>query len=159
MNAMIYIRGSRHDYDDWAKAGATGWSYDEVLPYFNSVGEQRAWRGQLPRQRRAVERLGSPIAERPVLRHGRSRRRTGINGKDDFNGAIQEGAGIYQVTQKGGVRCSTADGFLDPVRDRANLTVLGETMARVLPDEEQSGNKNGLGRAHGMRDFKLLPDR
>ena len=124
MNAMIYIRGNRADYDGWRDAhGATGWGYDDVLPYFiRSEGNTR---------------LGAPFHGQDGPLHVEDRRYThplsqawvdsavagGFKPTDDFNGAEQEGAGLYQVTCRKGRRWSVAKGYLEPARDRPNLEI------------------------------------
>ncbi|MBJ7356540.1 GMC family oxidoreductase N-terminal domain-containing protein [Nocardioides sp.] len=130
MNAMIYIRGNRADYDSWRdQYGATGWGFDDVLPYFvRSEGNTR---------------LGAPLHGRsgPLLVEDRtythelshafvdSAVSAGLKPTDDFNGAHQEGAGLYQVTCKRGRRWSTYDAFLKPARSRPNLTVTTRALA------------------------------
>lgn len=149
-NAMIYIRGHRSDYDGWAANGATGWSYDEVLPLFkrserNSRGANEHHGADGPLY---VEdpRSPNPLSERLV----EAMVATGIPRTDDFNGAEQLGAGLYQLTQHRGQRWTTADGYLRPARKRPNLTVLTDTHALRLRIED--------GRAVGVdvaRDGKL----
>lgn len=123
MNAMIYIRGNRADYDRWCDLGATGWGYDEVLPYFIKAEHN--------------SRLSAPFHGTDGPLHVEDRRYThplsqawvdaavawGLKPTDDFNGADQEGVGRYQVTQHKGRRWSTADAYLRPALDRSNLTV------------------------------------
>lgn len=130
INAMIYSRGHRWDYDHWAALGNTGWSYGDVLPYFRlSEHNERidnAWHGR-----------GGPLwvsdlrTDNPF--HGRfieAARQTGLPVTDDFNGVEQEGVGIYQVTQKHGERWSAARAYLFPhIGQRQNLHV--ETHAQV----------------------------
>lgn len=123
MNAMIYIRGNRADYDGWAKAGADGWSYDEVLPLFRRMETN---------SRGASEFHGASgpqyVEDAPDPREG-SRRlveamaRAGIGRTDDFNGAQQEGASMYQRFTRRGQRWTTYDGYLAPRRKQANLTI------------------------------------
>ena len=131
-NAMIYIRGNRSDYDGWADDGAKGWSYDEVLPYFkkseaNSRGGDRFHGTDGPlhiEDPRSPNALSQTIVDAMVA--------AGIPRNDDFNGADQVGAGLYQVTQHRGRRWTTADGYLTPARKRPNLTVwTGATVHRV----------------------------
>lgn len=130
INAMIYIRGNRRDYDSWAEAGNQGWSFDECLPYFKkSENQQRgasAWHG-----------ASGPLGVRDLVSPHRLSRHfidacadEGIPRNDDFNGPQQEGAGLYQVTQSGAKRCSTAAAFITPLAGRKNLVV--ETDAHVL---------------------------
>ena len=130
MNAMIYIRGSRHDYDGWAKSDATGWSYDEVLPLFkrsenNSRGASEYHGDSGPLH---IEDLRSPNPLTEALIAGMCS--TGLPRNDDFNGADQVGAGYNQVTHKRGMRWTTADGYIRPAMKRPNFTVL--TQAHVL---------------------------
>ncbi|MEV4458215.1 GMC family oxidoreductase N-terminal domain-containing protein [Microbispora sp. NPDC049633] len=141
-NAMIYIRGHRSDYDGWAANGATGWSYDEVLPLFKRAernsrgpGEYHGADGPL-----YVEDPRSPneLSERLVA----AMVGTGIPRNDDFNGAEQVGAGLYQLTQRRGQRWTTADGYLRPARKRPNLTVL--TGTHVLRLRVEGGRATGV---------------
>ena len=142
INAMIYIRGSRADYDHWAASGAHGWSYDDVLPYFKKAQNQE--RGES-----ALHGVGGPLNVAD-LRHKNplseafleAAGQIQLPATDDFNGATQEGVGYYQVTQKDGRRCSTARGFLAPARERANLTVL--TDARALKVDIKDGVARGI---------------
>jgi choline dehydrogenase-like flavoprotein len=123
INAMIYLRGNRVDYDDWAAGGANGWSYDEVLPYFkrgedNERGESR-YHGvggpQAVSDSRSMHPLVDQMLEAAV--------QAGHPANDDLNGETQDGVGRFQLTQRNGLRCSTADAYLHPVADRPNLEV------------------------------------
>ncbi|WP_216910415.1 GMC family oxidoreductase [Nocardia noduli] len=124
MNAMIYIRGNRADYDRWRdEHGATGWGYDDVLPYFRRSESNTRFdddfhgaKGPLHvEDRRYTHELTDAWVQGAVA--------SGLKPNDDFNGATQEGVGRYQVTCKNGRRWSTADGYLRPALDRPNLTV------------------------------------
>ncbi|WP_126285484.1 GMC family oxidoreductase [Burkholderia stagnalis] len=130
INAMVYIRGHRSDYDTWAALGNHGWSYDDVLPYFRlSEHNERfddAWHGRDGPLWVSDLRTGNPFHERYL----EAARQAGLPLSDDFNGAQQEGIGIYQVTQKQGERWSAARAYLLPhIGRRSNLTV--ETHAQV----------------------------
>jgi choline dehydrogenase-like flavoprotein len=135
INAMIYMRGHRSDYDDWAALGNPGWSYDEVLPLFRRSEDQARGAdhyhgsgGEL-----TVSDLASPVAASHAFVE--SAVRAGLTPNGDFNGATQDGAGLYQVTQRRGRRCSAAIAFLHPILNRPNLTVLtGRHATRVLFD-------------------------
>ncbi|MDQ0012300.1 choline dehydrogenase-like flavoprotein [Variovorax boronicumulans] len=144
INAMLYVRGHRDDYDDWERAGCAGWSFDEVLPYFkraegNERGESALHGGAGPLQV-SEQQSPRPITEDFV----RAAMACGIPRNDDFNGAEQEGVGLYQVTQfhggaKNGERCSAAAAYLHPVMQRPNLTVLTGTQAlRVVLDGQRA---------------------
>jgi choline dehydrogenase len=124
INAMIYIRGNRRDYDDWEQLGNPGWGYRDVLPYFKKAEDQQhgasEFHGVGGPLRVEDLRTVNPLSRAFVDAAGE----VGIPGNDDFNGREQEGAGCYQVTQKRGRRWSAADAYLRPARSRANLTVL-----------------------------------
>ena len=121
INAMIYIRGNAADFDGWADEGAPGWSYREMLPYFirsecNERGDSRyhGHSGPLAVQdSRSMHPLVDHLLDAAVS--------AGYRSNDDFNGASQMGAGRYQLTQRNGVRCSSASAYLDAARKRANL--------------------------------------
>jgi len=128
MNAMIYIRGNRADYDGWAAAGATGWSYADLLPLFkrserNSRGASEYHGGDGPMY---VEDLRDP---NPLsLRMVEAAIEAGHPANHDFNAASQEGVGLYQVTHRRGARWTTADGYLRGARRRPNLTIRAKTL-------------------------------
>ena len=133
MNAMIYIRGHRQDYDDWAAAGNRGWRYAEVLPYFKRAQHQErgasAYHGTGGPLNVADLRDPNPLSQAFVYAGIES----GLPANNDFNGAQQEGVGYYQVTQKRGARHSAADAYLQPIRHRPNLTILTQAHAtRIL---------------------------
>jgi len=129
VNAMIYIRGSRQDYDRWAERGATGWAYDDVLPYFKKAENQErganAFHGVGGPLNVADLRYRNPLSE--AFLEAASELQLPANA--DFNGERQEGMGFYQVTQKNGRRWSSAAAYLDPARARPNLTVISDAHA------------------------------
>tara|TARA_R110002110_G_scaffold376568_2_gene586699 strand:- start:207391 stop:209034 length:1644 start_codon:yes stop_codon:yes gene_type:complete len=133
INGMVYIRGNAADYDHWRQLGNTGWSYDDVLPYFRKLEDNA--RGadefhgtggpQAVSEQRDFHPLGRAHLEAAV--------QAGYPLNPDFNGATQDGFGRYQVTQRTGRRWSTARGYLRPARKRPNLTVeTGAFANRVL---------------------------
>jgi choline dehydrogenase len=129
LNAMIYIRGNRADFDEWAAMGLDGWGYEDVLPYFkraedNERGANR-YHGVGGPLSVSESRSMHPVVEAFV----EACEQVGIRRNDDLNGATQEGAGRFQVTQRGGRRCSTAVAYLHPAVARGNVEVL--TDARV----------------------------
>ena len=123
INAMIYIRGNRQDYDDWAEMGNDGWSYDEVLPYFIKSENN----GRIKDQYHGNEGPLSVIdlhSDNPLQKkYIQAAKEQGYKILDDFNGAEQEGLGVYQVTHINGERCSAARAYLFPHLERPNLTV------------------------------------
>ena len=123
INAMVYIRGGREDYDGWRNAGNPGWGYDDLLPLFkrsedNERGESQ-YHGAGGELSVSDTRSGNVMAQAWV----EAAVETGMEPNPDFNGERQDGVGLYQVTQRGGMRWSTAAAFLRPVLDRPNLTV------------------------------------
>jgi choline dehydrogenase-like flavoprotein len=130
MNAMIYIRGNRLDYDGWAAAGATGWGYDDVLPYFlRSENNERGadeFHGAGGPLSVSNSRSSHPLAASFL----HAAEQAGHKRNDDFNGVLQDGVGTYQLTQRNGMRCSAAVAFLHPVLERPNLALRLSTTAR-----------------------------
>jgi choline dehydrogenase len=135
INAMIYVRGNRADFDEWAAGGAEGWSYDEILPYFkrsedNERGED-AFHGVGGPLAVSDSRAMSPLIETMI----EASTLAGLEPNPDFNGASQEGVGRFQLTQRNGRRSSTASAFLHPAAGRPNLDVITDAMAlRILFD-------------------------
>jgi len=132
INAMVYMRGHRSDYDRWAALGNPGWSYEELLPWFrraehNEVFED-GFHGRGGPLNVAPVRTDNPFLERFV----QAGTEAGYRRNADFNGAEQEGFGVHQVTQKGGERWSAFRAYLEPVLNRPNLRVLRKAMAERL---------------------------
>jgi choline dehydrogenase len=133
LNAMIYIRGNPADYDEWAAMGNDGWGYEDVLPYFkraedNERGANR-WHGVGGPLSVSESRSMHPVIEAFVD----ACEQVGIPRNDDLNGATQEGAGRFQVTQRNGRRCSTAAAYLRPAVERGNVEVLPDSRVyRIL---------------------------
>jgi choline dehydrogenase-like flavoprotein len=140
INAMIYIRGTKADYDGWA---VPGWSWRDVLPYFKraehnerGANEYHATGGPL-----SVSdlRFKNPLSD--IFLEAAGELQLGVN--DDFNGPRQEGMGYYQVTQRDGRRCSAAAAYLHPAKSRPNLNVVTEARSEKIIIEN--------GRAAGVR--------
>jgi choline dehydrogenase len=139
INGLIYIRGQAQDFDHWRQLGNTGWGAEEVLPYFRkSEDNERGaddWHGAGGPLSVSDLRDRHPLAEAWV----EAALQSGYPGNADFNGAVQEGAGLYQTTMRRGVRCSSAAAFLAPARGRSNLKVAAEALAtRILCDERRA---------------------
>lgn len=136
INAMCYIRGHASDYDGWATAGCTGWSYADVLPYFKKsegnlaglTGEFHSSAGPLK-----VSNLQSPsMFNQYFLKAAEA---CGYKRNLDFNGAEQEGVGYYHVTQDKGVRCNAARAYLSGSETRSNLQIFkNASVERVVMD-------------------------
>ena len=135
INAMLYVRGNRWDYDHWAALGNPGWSYDEVLPLFRRSEHNEqftdAFHGQGGPLNVTYPRHDSPVNQM----FQEAAQMHGLTANPDYNGAEQEGSFLYQVTQRDGERCSAAKAFLTPHLSRPNLKVVTQAVAaRVLLD-------------------------
>ncbi|MFT4939812.1 MAG: choline dehydrogenase [Paraglaciecola sp.] len=132
INAMCYIRGAKEDYDNWSELGATGWDWDSVLPYFKKSENQQHGADEYHGE-------GGPLSVSD-LRHVdplsinfvNAAEEVGLAKVTDFNGSQRQGLGLYQVTQKGGQRCSSAKGYLSEVNERPNLTVLTKALVEKI---------------------------
>ena len=121
INAMVYVRGQPHDFDDWKALGNEGWGWDDVLPYFKK-SEDFDWHSA-HHGRGGPQHVTdiSPFAH-PICRSFIETAQTlGFPASSDFNGCKPEGVGYYQINTRGGWRASTANAFLHPVRKRKRL--------------------------------------
>jgi choline dehydrogenase-like flavoprotein len=139
VNAMIYIRGQREDYDGWAAEGNPGWGYDDVLPYFKKAEDNarggNAFHGDSGPLH--VQDLTTPNRLGPVF--VQAGQQAGYAHNPDFNGASQEGVGVYQVTHKNGERFSAAKAYLTPNLRRPNLHVFtGAHTTRILLEHKRA---------------------
>lgn len=130
INAMVYIRGHRADYEEWAAAGNTGWGWDEVLSAYKAMEDTEAggddWRGAGGPLFVSANRKGLHPLVRPYIEACES---AGLKENPDFNGLEQEGAGVYQMTIKNARRNSAARAFLRPAMKRPNCRVITGAMA------------------------------
>ncbi len=137
INAMLYVRGHRGDYDEWRDLGNTGWGFDDVLPYFlksegNARGNDDLHNSSGPL---SVQDIRSPHEITQAFIEAGQQTQVPLN--EDFNGPQQEGIGQYQVTQRDGERCSAAAAYIHPHMDRPNLTVLTKARAEKILFEDK----------------------
>jgi choline dehydrogenase len=154
INGMVYIRGQAEDFDHWRQLGNTGWSFDDVLPYFRRAEHQV----------RGADRFhgaDGPLCVSDVEHHPlcevfiAAALELGFARNADFNGANQDGVGYHQTTTRQGRRCSTAVGYLRPALRRPNLRVVTEAYAekivfagsRAIGVEFRRGGENQIARA------------
>ncbi|MBN9552822.1 MAG: GMC family oxidoreductase N-terminal domain-containing protein [Alphaproteobacteria bacterium] len=151
INAMVFIRGAREDFDAWAAAGNPGWAYDDLLPSFKAMEDNEAgadqWRGTGgPLHVTDCSRAVHPLTKRYLA----AAEQAGLPFNPDFNGASQEGVGVYQITTRNGRRMSAARAFLRPAMKRGNVRVETNALAtRILfegkrasgVEYEQNGEK------------------
>jgi choline dehydrogenase len=130
LNAMIYIRGHRHDFHTWkTEHGCTGWGYEDLMPYFRRAEDNS--RGASP-----YHGAGGPLAvsdprykSKACEAFIQAAQEQGAKANDDFNGPRQDGVGWYQTTIRNGQRCSAAAAYLHPAMARTNLTVQTDALA------------------------------
>jgi choline dehydrogenase len=161
INAMVYIRGHRQDYDQWAQLGNEEWSYAEVLPYFKKSQHQERgaseFHGSGGLLNVADSSYGGDLAE-TLISAGVE---VGLAHNPDFNGAVQEGVGRYQVTHKNKERLSTAMAFLKPALSRPNLTAVTHAhTTRILFDGKRAigveyVHDNAIKEAHADKEVIL----
>jgi choline dehydrogenase len=132
INGLIYIRGQAEDFNVWRQLGNAGWSFDDVLPYFRKAEDNERGADQF-------HGTGGPLSVSDLRdRHSLAEAyveaalQCGYPRNDDFNGAVQEGAGYYQTTMRNGVRSSTAAGYLTPARRRSNLKIVSQALATSI---------------------------
>jgi choline dehydrogenase-like flavoprotein len=162
INAMLYVRGQRQDYDGWADLGCDGWDWDSVLPYFkrsennvNGASDAHGNAGPL--------HVSNQKAPRPIsLAYVQANSQRQIPQTEDFNTGDNEGASLYQCTQfhspqRNGERCSAAAAFLHPAMDRPNLSVITRTQAtRILFDGKRAV---GVEYCQGRRTLQVRAER
>jgi len=134
INAMVWIRGQREDFDDWSDAGNPGWGFDDLLPVFKAIEDNQAgadvWRGRDgPLHVTDCSTSVHPLTRRYL----KAAQEAGLPFNPDFNGAGQEGVGVYQISTKNGRRMSAARAFLRPAMKRGNVRVeTGALATRIL---------------------------
>lgn len=131
INGMVYIRGQAEDFDHWRQLGNTGWSFEDVLPYFKRSEHQM-------RGADGFHGAGGPLCVSDVAQHPiceafiTAATQLGFPRNDDFNGASQDGVGYHQTTTRDGKRCSTAVGYLRPAMQRPYLRVVTGAMTEKI---------------------------
>ena len=143
INAMVYTRGSALDYERWVEQGCTGWGYDDVLPYFIKA-ENNVRGGDDLHGDSGPLNVSDLLSPRDISKaFVEAGVANGLDHNDDFNGNKQDGVGLYQVThfhgEKQGQRCSAAAGYLHPVQERSNLTVITHAQVnRVIIEDNKA---------------------
>ena len=162
INYMVYIRGNRGDYDHWRDLGNDGWGYEDVLPCFVRMECNQRLQDQYHGSTGPI--TVSDHSERNPLSDTfiQAAQEIGIRLNSDFNGAVQEGCGYYQMTCRENARCSAADGYLAPIRGRPNLEVVTHGHAtRVLIEKDRAigveylSPTQGLQRPHAVSEVLL----
>ena len=145
INAMIYIRGVKQDYDRWQELGCEGWGFSDVLPYFKKSEHREAGGNELRGQNGPLN--VAPLVDPSSLneRFFEATEQLGYPRTDDFNGVSQEGVGYYEVTQKNGERWSTARAYLEPALERENVRLFSKAHVEKVLIEKIDGKKVATG--------------
>jgi choline dehydrogenase-like flavoprotein len=139
INAMCYIRGQREDYDHWAAQGNPGWAWDDVLPYFKKSEHNERGADDFHGAKGPLNVMDLHGHNPFSLRFVQAGAQAGHAINPDFNGAQQEGVGLYQVTQKNGERCSAAKAYLTPALTRPNLQIFTSAqVTRILLEKKRA---------------------
>lgn len=139
INAMVYSRGHRDDYDQWAAQGNAGWSYDDVLPYFKRAENNENGANEFHGSGGPLNVMDLPHPNRFSGVYIKAGEQAGFPVNTDFNGASQEGVGMYQVTHNNGERHSAAKAYVTPNLSRPNLQVFtGALTTRVLLERKRA---------------------
>lgn len=157
INAMVYIRGHAFDYDQWASLGATGWSYAEVLPFFKRAEHNERGGDEYHGSGGPLNVMDQRWPNVTSRRFIESAAALQLPRTADFNGASNEGFGLYQVTQKAGERWSAARAYVEPLREHGNLAVrTGALVEKILVENGRAtgvvirrGSKRETLRARG----------
>ncbi len=153
INAMVYVRGQPHDFDDWQALGNPGWGWDDVLPYFKK-SEDFDWHS-------AYHGRGGPQHVTDISPHVHpichsfieAAQALGFSQSSDFNGTNPEGVGIYQINTRGGWRASTANAFLHPALKRKSLTLRTHAHAtRIIFDGKRA---SGIAYTHKGKSYEV----
>ena len=151
INGLVYIRGQKEDFDAWRAQGALGWGFDDVLPYFKKAEDQargaNAYHGDDGPLPVSDQREPHPLCDAFIA----AAQECGYPANDDFNAAVQEGAGYYQTTSRKGVRVSAAVAYLNPIKSRRNLHI--ETKAHVTKLVIRDGAVTGIEWRAGDENF------
>ena len=138
INGLLYIRGQSRDYDVWRQLGNTGWGWDDILPYFIKSENQE-------RGKDDYHGVGGPLSvsdqriKLPLLNEFQNAAEEfGIPKTKDFNTGDNHGCGYFQVTEKDGFRCSTAVGFLNPIKKRNNLKIVTNAHVKKIIFENRT---------------------
>ncbi|MFM0502964.1 GMC family oxidoreductase [Paraburkholderia caffeinilytica] len=139
VNGMVYVRGNPQDYDSWQAAGARGWAFRDVLPYFRRAESNADFANEHHGTDGPIG-ISFPASVHPLTRKWlQACQQSGLQYVPDFNGGVQDGCGLYQVAVKDGLRSSSASAYLRPAERRGNLTVLvGAKVLKILVDKQRA---------------------
>ena len=133
INGMVYVRGHAKDFDEWERSGAKNWSYQHCLPYFKKaegwyLGDNTYRGGAGPLKVNNGNEMQNPLYSAFI----KAGHQAGYPTTDDYNADQQEGFGPMHMNVSGGIRCSTSKAYLDPIKNRANLTIITHAKVRRI---------------------------
>ncbi len=132
LNGLLYVRGQPQDYDRWRQMGNAGWGWDDVLPLFKRAEKNERGADEFHGDQGPLSvsnmRIQRPITDAWVA----AAQAEGYPFNPDYNGETQEGVGFFQLTARNGRRCSSAVAYLNPVKDRANLTIITHALVQKV---------------------------
>ncbi len=154
MNAMVYMRGNRGDYDHWRDLGNAGWGYDDVLPLFTRVEGNRRHGGPYHGTDGPLIVSDQPNRNPMTAMFLEACALNQMRWNDDVNGQTQEGYGYFQMTADEKGRCHTDRAFLDPVKGRTNLTIVTNALVtRVIVEKGRARGVEYVSGSQGHRAF------
>jgi len=158
LNGCAYVRGQAQDFDTWAQMGNSGWSYQDVLPFFKRMESYEGDGNETYRGHDGPLRITNPPVDLPLYRTIiEAAGEVGIEPAHDYNGASQDGIAMSQATIASGRRQSTAHCYLDPIRKRTNLRIVTGALAQslVLNGRKCTGVRFAVGKTVHQADARL----
>ena len=141
INGLLYIRGQSQDYDYWRQLGNVGWGWDDVLPYFKKAENQEHGEDDYHGAGGPLSVSDQRIKMKLLDVFIDAAEEFGIPRSNDFNTGNNEGCGYFQVTENNGLRCSTAVGYLNPIKNRKNLKILTKAHIKNIEFENNKAVK------------------
>ena len=132
INGLLYIRGQSQDYDYWRQLGNVGWSWDDVLPYFKKSEDNQRGENEFHGKGGPLSVEDIRVKMKVLDTFINAAEEFGFPRRSDFNTGENEGLGYFQVTQRNGLRCSTAVGYLNPIKNRKNLKIVTESHVKNI---------------------------
>ena len=132
INGLLYIRGQSQDYDYWRQLGNVGWSWEDVLPYFKKSEDNQRGKNEFHGKGGPLSVEDMRVKMKVLDTFIDAAEEFGIPRQPDFNTGENEGMGYFQVTQRNGLRCSTAVGYLNPIKNRKNLKIITKSHVKNI---------------------------
>jgi len=132
INGLLYIRGQSQDYDYWRQLGNVGWSWDDVLPYFKKSEDNQRGENEFHGKGGPLSVEDMRVKMKVLDTFIDAAEEFGFPRQSDFNTGENEGLGYFQVTQRNGLRCSTAVGYLNPIKNRKNLKIITKSHVKNI---------------------------